>query len=81
MCKTKFVTVPEKAEKIYETASCMFKGMEIDSTDGIKAIDDNCWIHIRKSGTEPIFRIYAESDNPDSSSRLCKDTLERLSQI
>jgi alpha-D-glucose phosphate-specific phosphoglucomutase len=36
---------------------------EIDASDGIKFIlSDNSWLLIRTSGTEPIIRIYAESD-------------------
>jgi len=39
------------------------KVKEIDASDGIKFIlEDNSWLLIRTSGTEPIIRIYAESD-------------------
>jgi phosphomannomutase len=34
-----------------------------DLTDGIKIWFDKEWVHLRKSNTEPIIRIYAESDN------------------
>jgi alpha-D-glucose phosphate-specific phosphoglucomutase len=40
------------------------KVREIDTSDGIKFIlEDNGWLLIRTSGTEPIIRIYAESDD------------------
>jgi phosphomannomutase len=36
---------------------------KIDASDGIKFIlEDNSWLLFRTSGTEPIIRIYAESD-------------------
>ncbi len=34
---------------------------ERDWTDGLKLLWDNSWIHVRKSNTEPIIRVYAEA--------------------
>ena len=39
----------------------LFTELIFDETDGIKVIDENFWIHIRQSNTEPIIRIYIES--------------------
>ncbi len=50
----------------------------IDRTDGIKIIGNGYWIHLRKSGTEPIIRIYVESDSQERSDRLCKKTKDKL---
>ncbi len=37
---------------------------KLDLTDGIKIwVDENTWILLRPSGTEPVIRIFAESDN------------------
>tara|TARA_B100000029_G_scaffold506200_1_gene588531 strand:- start:496 stop:1854 length:1359 start_codon:yes stop_codon:yes gene_type:complete len=38
-----------------------FRNFTFDETDGIKVINENFWIHIRQSNTEPIIRIYIES--------------------
>ena len=38
-----------------------FTELTFDEIDGIKVIDENFWIHIRQSNTEPIIRIYIES--------------------
>jgi phosphomannomutase len=38
-----------------------FINASIDERDGIKLSWDNAWIHIRKSNTESIIRIYAEA--------------------
>ena len=40
-----------------------FKTEKIDETDGIKIIANNYWAHIRKSNTEPIIRLFIESEN------------------
>ena len=44
---------------------------KFDYTDGIKIINKEYWIHIRKSGTEPVVRIISESNNKEKSNELC----------
>ena len=36
---------------------------ELDTTDGVKILKEDGWVIIRPSGTEPIFRCFAESDS------------------
>jgi phosphomannomutase / phosphoglucomutase len=61
--KTKFCfSDPSKVQKIIQ--SCMNHGnpTKVETLDGVKIwIDDETWIMIRPSGTEPILRMYAES--------------------
>ena len=47
-----------------------FEGAEINTEDGTKFTWDNQWIHLRKSNTEPIIRIYAEAENKNSAQKL-----------
>jgi phosphomannomutase len=44
--------------------------LEIDTTDGLKIYFENEWVHLRKSNTEPIIRIYAESENEQTALEL-----------
>jgi phosphomannomutase len=44
--------------------------LEIDTTDGLKIYFENEWVHLRKSNTEPIIRIYAESKNDQKAQEL-----------
>ena len=45
--------------------------MKLDTTDGFRFIlADNTWLLIRFSGTEPLLRIYAETDSPERAERL-----------
>jgi alpha-D-glucose phosphate-specific phosphoglucomutase len=47
------------------------KVVKLDTTDGYRFIlADNTWLLIRFSGTEPLLRIYAETDSPERSLRL-----------
>lgn len=46
---------------------------ESDTRDGFRFIlEDNTWLLIRFSGTEPLLRIYAETDSPERAERLLK---------
>ena len=44
-----------------EKVKNLYKDSIVDETDGIKFIWSDKWLHIRKSNTEPIIRIYAEA--------------------
>ncbi len=49
--------------------------------DGIKGIiDDDSWVLIRKSNTEDIIRVSAESNDEEKCKKLVKDTLELVNQ-
>ena len=45
----------------FDSLETIFDCNEINKKDGIKFIWPNKWIHIRKSNTEPIIRIFAEA--------------------
>ncbi len=53
----------------------------IDKTDGVKIHFDNEWVHLRKSNTEPIIRIYAESDSEVKSESLAKKLMRDISEL
>jgi phosphomannomutase len=48
-----------------------------DTTDGLRfLLEDGSWLLIRSSGTEPLLRLYAESDSPARVERLLKEGRE-----
>ena len=47
-----------------------FTDAKSDKTDGLKLIWENSWVHIRKSNTEPIIRIYAEGETREIATKL-----------
>jgi phosphomannomutase len=49
--------------KIIEAVKDNFKGHRFDERDGLWIEDQNGWVQVRKSNTEPIMRIYAEGRN------------------
>jgi phosphomannomutase len=41
--------------------------LPISTIDGIKIDFDEGWVHLRPSNTEPIIRVYAESDSKEKA--------------
>ena len=54
----------------FDSLETIFDCNEINKIDGIKFIWPNKWIHIRKSNTEPIIRIFAEAKNQNEVNEL-----------
>ena len=50
-----------------------YKNFEIDDRDGIKIVFSKSWLHIRKSNTEPIIRIYTESESKNECDDIIKE--------
>lgn len=47
-----------------------FAGEEITDIDGVKIDFADSWVHLRRSNTEPIIRVYAEAATPEAAERL-----------
>jgi phosphomannomutase len=76
--KNKIETDPLKLDSIMQKADKIYPEAKIDNTDGIKLIFDNSWIHIRKSGTEPIIRVYVEAKTQEKADEICQEAINRL---
>ncbi len=51
---------------------------EVDTTDGVKIYIDKEWVHLRKSNTEPIIRIYAESKDEKAANDLAVRIMDEI---
>lgn len=52
-----------------------------DNTDGLKLLFEDGWVHIRPSGTEPLYRIYAESADQKRAKELADRYFAEVSEI
>jgi phosphomannomutase len=59
-------------EQVYKKALAVFTDVLVDDRDGLKFIWPERWLHIRKSNTEPILRIYAEATDIVTAEALIK---------
>lgn len=50
----------------------------LELTDGIKRVWHDKWVNIRKSGTEPVIRVFSEAPSASEAELLCDDTLKSL---
>ena len=75
--KNKIQLTPEiDVDSLLQTMADRYKHEEVDTTDGVKIYIDKEWVHLRKSNTEPIIRIYSESSSLESANLLA----ERIKQ-
>jgi phosphomannomutase len=57
------------------------KAQPHSTVDGLRIEFGREWVHLRRSNTEPIVRIYAESDSPERADALAKRTIAEMQQL
>jgi len=55
-----------------------FFGQKMDTSDGVKVIFNDSWVHVRSSGTEPIVRVIAEAKDRKTAQGLVNDVKKLL---
>lgn len=58
-----------------------YKSQPINTIDGVKIEFDKQWVHLRKSNTEPIIRIYAEAESETTANNLAKKIIQDINEI
>ena len=66
---------------LLEKISNKYKTVKQNKIDGLKLEFENEWVHMRKSNTEPIIRIYAESQNQKSAHSLGERFVKELKSL
>ena len=78
--KDKISCSPENVSKLISSLKTEFP--DSDTSDGIKiTIDSKNWVMIRPSGTEPIVRIYAESESNEKLDDLMSEYIQKVNSI
>ncbi len=68
--KTKIPIGDQNADTILKTVTEAYAGEKINTIDGVKIDFPDGWVHLRKSNTEPIIRIYAEARSAGRAAEL-----------
>lgn len=72
----------EKKEKLLEKLVEQAKGLNTSTIDGVKIwFEDNSAILIRPSGTEPVYRLYAEAKKQEKALKLVEEYSSKLRKI
>ena len=66
---------------LLEKISKKYKNVKQNKIDGLKLEFENEWVHMRKSNTEPIIRIYAESENEKTAHNLGERFVKELKSL
>jgi phosphomannomutase len=69
-------------KSVFDKIKKKYKSQPVNTEDGLKIEFDNDWVHLRTSNTEPIIRIYAESNFETTADniamRLIRDIQESI---
>ncbi len=68
-------------DKILISIKDKFKDQQIIDIDGVKIEFEQGWVHLRKSNTEPIIRIYAESKSLESTNELADQIISEIKTL
>jgi phosphomannomutase len=82
MSKNKIELTPDlDVDAILVQMANKYKDEEISTIDGVKIDFENEWVHLRKSNTEPIIRIYTESMTQKAADELAERIMKEIAAI
>ena len=82
MSKNKIELTPGiDVDAILETVKNNHNSEEISTVDGVKIDFSENWVHLRKSNTEPIIRIYTEAKSQQKADDLAQEMIEEIKAI
>jgi phosphomannomutase len=82
MSKNKIQLTPElDVDHILELMKERYSNEKVNTVDGVKIDFEKEWVHMRKSNTEPIIRIYTESTSQQEADDLAKKIMKEIAEI
>ena len=66
---------------IFEKIKKKYKNQPVNTEDGLKIEFDTDWVHLRTSNTEPIIRIYAESDFESKANNIANRLMQDIKEF
>ena len=80
--KNKIELTPEiNVDLILETIKSRYSNERVNDIDGVKIDFAENWVHLRKSNTEPIIRVYTEAKSMEEADALAKRFISEIEQI
>ena len=80
--KNKIELSPElDLEKIFQALRAEFANEDLNEIDGLKIDFEEGWVHLRKSNTEPIIRVYSESRSEEKANALAQKVIDIVHKI
>jgi len=66
---------------VFEKIKKKYKRNPINTEDGLKIEFDDDWVHLRTSNTEPIIRIYAESNFETTANNIALRLMQDIKEF
>ena len=80
--KNKIELTPQiNVDRVLQEIQQRYAKHQINTIDGVKIDFENEWVHLRKSNTEPIIRIYSESASQATAEHLSKKIISDIKEI
>ena len=80
--KNKIELTPDiDVDKVLAQMKAKYAGEQVTDIDGVKIDFPTQWVHLRKSNTEPIIRIYSESADKASADALAEKIISEIREI
>lgn len=80
--KNKIELTPDiNVDKVLEKIKAIYSNENINDIDGVKIDFEKEWVHLRKSNTEPIIRIYSESSSIEKANALANLIIKDIKGI
>lgn len=80
--KNKIELTPDlDVDKVLAAIQEKYNNEKINNIDGVKIDFANEWVHLRKSNTEPIIRIYSESESESTANHLAEKIISDIREI
>ena len=82
MSKKKIQLTPQlDVDKLLKAMELKYADEEINNIDGVKIDFEDNWVHLRKSNTEPIIRIYTEAKSQEEADLLADKIISEIKLI
>lgn len=82
MSKNKIQLTPElDVDEILKKLEEKYSGQEVSTIDGLKVDFPAYWVHLRKSNTEPIIRIYTEAETAKKAEEVAQKMMGEIRKI
>ena len=80
--KNKIELTPEiNVDNILAEMAKKYASFEVDTIDGVKIYIEKEWVHLRKSNTEPIIRIYSESETAEKANLFAERIISEIKEL
>ena len=68
-------------DRILEELEKKYAGERLNTIDGLKIDMEQGWVHLRKSNTEPIIRIYAEAATAEEAEAMAAGVMQKVQEV